>query len=483
MSVAIHNPFPTIIPEMMPKDSGLEELLLLDPDSLEMPEQEGCLRAEGKQYTFSSEGPSKAVMQSLQQCFTETFQTKEQKTFEAKTTAPVSFKMDEAKIRMKELKASETEKTDLQSQENLSSSKQLQQMSQSAKQIFSKTLQQHLMKGETAAKTSTPSTHGHLANFTGKMGSLNPSSERKAASDPNANKAEARRPENTQTPPLSPALNREIAKEAPDRPQDYEKNEEQKEKRQQQEEERGSTDQEKQREHSSQEQEEDEGDLCVAKSEESQRTTSTGDETELSEFDQYAMEESILSEIFKMRVSHFDVLVLFIEILKLEIRSREQERISRMQERELQILHMQKVVDNYKQQGRFLLFANLGAGLMAIGSGACPIIGHVGGTWILGKLTSVFSGLRGMDKDQLFKSLTKVLFHMSEMYKSTGQIQQTFAESSRTLDQHLSDLHRTDHEENTRTMEEIKDFWKNIENFLFETLRMVHEAIRQLYNI
>ena len=71
---------------------------------------------------------------------------------------------------------------------------------------------------------------------------------------------------------------------------------------------------------------------------------------------------------------------------------------------------------------------------------------------------------------------------MSEMYKSTGQIHQSFSEGNRAFDQHMSDLHRTDWEENTRTMEEIKDSWKSIENFLYQTLQMYHDTIRQLYS-
>jgi|GEM_PF-3471577 len=199
-------------------------------------------------------------------------------------------------------------------------------------------------------------------------------------------------------------------------------------------------------------------------------------------FDNYAIQDSILSEIFKMRISQFDVLLLFLEILKLEIKGREQERIARKQERELQILHMQNVVNNYKSAGKWQMFSSLGSGVLAIVSGACPIIGHMKGDWIIQKLGSVFSSMRDMKKDQFFKGITKITFAMSEMYKSTGQIHTTFSDGSRTYHQHMSDLHRTDWEENTRTMEEIKDNWKGIENFLYQTLQMQHETIRQLYS-
>lgn len=201
------------------------------------------------------------------------------------------------------------------------------------------------------------------------------------------------------------------------------------------------------------------------------------------DFIQYANQDSILTSIVNMRVNQFDVLVLFLEILKLAIKGREQERIARWQERELQIEHMQNVVANFKQQSKFLLIASVGSGALAIVSGLCPIVGHLKGEWIREKLSLLISSLRDMEVHELFKSLSKMTSAMSEMYKSTGQIQQTFAEGNRTFDQHMSELHKTDADESTRTMEEIKDHWKNIENFLYQMMQMIHDAIRQLYGI
>ncbi|MCH9627920.1 MAG: hypothetical protein S4CHLAM2_15690 [Chlamydiales bacterium] len=203
------------------------------------------------------------------------------------------------------------------------------------------------------------------------------------------------------------------------------------------------------------------------------------------EFASYAASESkILSELLGMRVSQFDVLILFLEVMKLALKGREQERLSRMEERRLQIEHLQNMVDNFKQQGKWLLFANLGSGVLSIVSGIAPIAGHMKGNWILDKVKTIpFMGsLQDIGKDKFFKGVTKITFAMSEMQKSTGQIQNTFAESSRTFDQHMTDIHKTDGDENTRTMDELKDEWKGIENFLHQVLQMNHDAIRQLYN-
>lgn len=201
------------------------------------------------------------------------------------------------------------------------------------------------------------------------------------------------------------------------------------------------------------------------------------------EFIEFANQESkLLSELLNMRVNHFDVLVLFIEVMKLSLKGREEERKSRMVERELQLQHIQNMVDNFKQQGKWMLFSNLGSGVLSIVSGISPIVGHLKGDWILDKLSNITSKFNGMKTDQFFKGVTKTTFAMSEMYKSTGQIQNTFAESSRTYDQHMAEMRKTDWEEDTRAMDELKDQWKNMENFLHQSLQMYHDAIRQLYS-
>jgi hypothetical protein len=200
-------------------------------------------------------------------------------------------------------------------------------------------------------------------------------------------------------------------------------------------------------------------------------------------FTSYAAEESsVISDLFKMKVTRLDILQLFIEIMKLDIKGREQERISRRLERELQLIHMQQVVENFKSSAKWLFFSSLGSGVLAIASGLCPIVSHVKGEWIIDKLGGLFSSMKDMDKDQFFKGASKLTYAMSEMYKSTGQIYDRFSEGNRTYSQHMGDIHRSNWEENTRKIDEIKDTFKGMENFLIQYLQMEHDTTRQLYS-
>lgn len=222
----------------------------------------------------------------------------------------------------------------------------------------------------------------------------------------------------------------------------------------------------------------------VSKSEDSKKCVSTQALQISEELTRYAQSEAtFLSEIFNMRVTQFDVLVLFTEILKLTLKSKEQEKIARRQERVLQIQYMQSVADNYKEQGDAQLYANIGAGVTAILSGLLPILGPTGaGKWIHESLGQAFATLKNVKTEKLFENVAKMMFQASEMQKSMGQIKTTFAESNRTLYQQLGELHRSNWEEDTRSIEELKDYWKNIENFINQALQMNHETVRQLFS-
>jgi hypothetical protein len=438
---------------------------LMDPEMLKELGLLGSLKGEGRSYSFFLEKES-SLPQKFTDYLADIHRPLPQKNLDSKAADHhLSFK--ESLVREKELKVLEPNKQQLQKEET-----------KSQESAFSKaheTVRHALQRATLLNKTlQTPVKEPSIFNINQQRPQMRPLETRAPhtvvqkeirgqTTEPKRKEIEGRRENRQQR-----EINQQAAMQRSDKKEDREDDE----KKRKKEEEEGFA--ESGRDGNGQEQPKKEGNRKIK--------AEKIDETFAKEFANYAVEESILSEIFNMRVSQFDVLILFIEILKLDIKSREQEKLARREERTLQLLHMQNVVENYKSQGNWLMTASLGAGVLAIVSGACPIIGHVKGKWILEKLGSVFSSLQNMEKDKFFKGITKMTFAMSEMQKSTGQIHQTFSEGSRTFDQHMSDLHRTDWEENTRSIEEIKDSWKGIENFLYQALQMYHDTIRQLYS-
>lgn len=442
---------------------GLTPPEVVDPEGGEDPSTQGFLRGEAKSYTFIPQEGGK-VLQTFVEYLTDINRPSQQKSLDSKTgDHHLSFK--ENLIRVKELKVTETTQQKADGKD----------------------------RGEGKSSVKILDTaHSALAK------AALPASARQLRETP------AIKQQQTQAKTLEHRIRHELKREESARPhtESSRKNSESKKQTKESERERETAqprmersdknEEKEQRQHKRKRDDEEgfaegnrEGNQQHSPEDEKRRNkTEKIDENFAKEFASYAAEESILSQIFQMRVSQFDVLILFIEILKIDIRSREQEKLARRKERELQLLHMQNIVDNYKTQGKWLMMSSLGAGILSIVSGIAPIAGHMNGPWILQKLGSIpfFSGLRDMDSNQFFKGVTKITMAMSEMQKSTGQIHNTFAEGNRTFDQHMSDLHRTDWEENTRSIEEIKDNWKGIENFLYQALQMYHDSIRQLYS-
>ncbi|MCH9610310.1 MAG: hypothetical protein S4CHLAM81_03630 [Chlamydiales bacterium] len=194
------------------------------------------------------------------------------------------------------------------------------------------------------------------------------------------------------------------------------------------------------------------------------------------------MQDSELSDYFGTRVSHFDVMALFIELMKLEVEDNHNERISRLEERRYQIEWMEGVVKQYKQQAKFLLIAGVGAGVLGVLSGALPIIGHVKGDFILSKLGTITKRFASMKRTKMFDSMSKMCFSMAEMNKAMGQVQSSFCDGERSWAEHKSSLHRTDGEESSRVIEERTREFKTWNDVLAQLLRMEQDLARQLYS-
>lgn len=202
------------------------------------------------------------------------------------------------------------------------------------------------------------------------------------------------------------------------------------------------------------------------------------------ELAKYAHSESVLmSELFKMRITQFDILILFMEVLKLTLKGKEQEKLTRREERRLQIENMQKVSDTLKEQGESQRSASIVAGVTAILGGLCPILGPTkAGEWIHDTIGSVFDSFKNLKQKDFFEKIGGMMMSGSEMQKAIGTFKTTFGDSNRVIFEQQSELHRSDWDENTRSIEELKDYWKNIENFILQSLQMNHETIRQLYS-
>jgi hypothetical protein len=447
----------------------------IDPELLKALCQQGCLRGETKLYTFTFVYEQSSSLSQLTTYLSDCNRLPEQKTLDPKNPLH-SSNFQESQVRKKELqvlepnqlnleqkgkeegrtfsKAHETahrrlEKPFMRKESNQireNSTNKLQQQSQ-VKWFEQRMMQQAILSREASPRQARDNRHNTTHNAT-EGRKHKPTTEKERETAHTQMQSLARTPERNE-----------------ERPQQLQQ--------QKREEEEGFAD--KEREHNQQQHDEgenrDEGGEKIDKIE----------KAVAQELASYGAEESILSEIFKMRVNQFDVLFLFIEILKLDIKGREQEILARREERELELLHMQKVVESFKSEAGSMMTNGLSAGILAIAAGILPIIGHVGGSWILQKLGSVIPKCQDMKPEKFFDGIAKAFSAMSDMNKSTSQVRHNFAESDRTFDKDMSEWRRSEWQEYTRKITDIEEAWKKIENFLYQLLQMYHDTIRQLY--
>ncbi len=185
-----------------------------------------------------------------------------------------------------------------------------------------------------------------------------------------------------------------------------------------------------------------------------------------------------LSQLLGYKATNGDIFMLFLELMKLEIDSQQKEKVARHDERRLQLQYLDKEVDNYKAQAKWMLFGYLGAGVLGIGSGLAPIIGHTHGKGILDALAT-FDRFKGLKRVEFFNSMATMMNSMKETQQAMGQVYGTKAEGDRKRWESFSGIHRTDHEEKSEKIRNLGERFKSCEQFLADVLRMQHDVAMQ----
>ena len=194
-----------------------------------------------------------------------------------------------------------------------------------------------------------------------------------------------------------------------------------------------------------------------------------------------ASKQEISPELAQMlgvgrNTTNLDIFALFLELMKLDIESQQREKLSRREERSLQLENLDKEVSNYKSQAKMMLFTNIGAGALGILGGMAPILGHTHGDSILSSLSKLTSRFDGVKKSVFFESAAKILNQTKEMQQATGQIHQTKSEADRKRWETFAGNHRTDHEHQSEKVRLYEQNFKAIDQFLIELLRTKHEV-------
>ncbi|WP_375793084.1 hypothetical protein O1W69_02935 [Chlamydia sp. 12-01] len=196
---------------------------------------------------------------------------------------------------------------------------------------------------------------------------------------------------------------------------------------------------------------------------------------------EFALSEAQLSSLMHMRVSNLDVLRICAEIMKLMLNSREQDNLSRLEARKHLLEKAKELIESYESQAKISQWLGIATATLGIIGAATPIIGEISGKRILGFIQKHTGLWKGATARTFFKGAGKICTSLSQLTEASSKIYELKETATRTFAENYKEIFRMEHDEITRSIEEVKDHWKNMDNFLLQVLQTEHDAVRSLY--
>ncbi|QXE26902.1 hypothetical protein [Chlamydia buteonis] len=196
---------------------------------------------------------------------------------------------------------------------------------------------------------------------------------------------------------------------------------------------------------------------------------------------EFALTEAQLSSLMHMRVSNLDILRICAEIMKLMLNSREQENLARLEARKHLLEKAKELIESYESQAKISQWLGIATATLGIIGAAAPIIGEISGKQILGLIQRHTGLWKKATAHTFFKGAGKICSSLSQLTETSSKIYELKETASRTFSENYKEIFRMEHDEITRSIEEVKDHWKNMDNFLLQILQTEHDAVRSLY--
>ncbi|AFS24416.1 hypothetical protein [Chlamydia psittaci] len=196
---------------------------------------------------------------------------------------------------------------------------------------------------------------------------------------------------------------------------------------------------------------------------------------------EFSLTEAQLSSLMHMRVSNLDILRICAEIMKLMLNSREQDNLSRLEARKHLLEKAKELIESYESQAKISQWLGIATATLGIIGAAAPIIGEISGKQILGFIQRHTGLWKRATAHTFFKGAGKICSSLSQLTETSSKIYELKETASRTFAENYKEIFRMEYDEITRSIEEVKDHWKNMDNFLLQILQTEHDAVRSLY--
>ncbi|WP_100934124.1 hypothetical protein [Candidatus Chlamydia corallus] len=195
----------------------------------------------------------------------------------------------------------------------------------------------------------------------------------------------------------------------------------------------------------------------------------------------FAFSESQLSTLAGRRVTNLDVLRICTELMKLMLKSRANDTMSRLEERELMEREALKLAESYSRQAKYARWLGIATATLGILGAISPMVGEISGDSILGFVQRISGRFKDATAKTFFKGVGKVFTSLSQLTEAASKVHELSESSVRAVAEYRKEIFRMRQDEVTRTIEEVKDNWKSMDNFLLNILQTEHDAVRSLY--
>lgn len=168
--------------------------------------------------------------------------------------------------------------------------------------------------------------------------------------------------------------------------------------------------------------------------------------------------------------SEQSMMSIIFDLIKLGITLEEIDKAYSHMLRNYIVSHMLKVVDNFLNQSKMLLYACIASGVLGIVGGLLPIIGLMKGNSILKFFSKYFSSLQGAKQEKVFSSLAHTFRAGANTADMSTRVNESQANSLKTYDETMSkqfELRHQEYEKNHDTRIRRKDsYFSMIERFI-----------------
>lgn len=196
---------------------------------------------------------------------------------------------------------------------------------------------------------------------------------------------------------------------------------------------------------------------------------------------EFALSEAQLSQLLRIRLNHLDILRICAEIMKLMLNSREQDLLERRTTREHFMREAKNIASSFARQAQITKWLGIATATLGIFGAVSPLIGEVGGEGLLNVIRKATGGWQRASSKTFFEGMGKICTSLSELAKVSSTVYDLRANAVRTIAESYKELFRLEHDEMLRSIEELKDHWRNMDNFLLQILQTQHDAVRSLY--